>query len=138
MSEPCIFCAIVAGAAPSHRVAETDLAVAFMDIFPVSEGHTLVVPKAHSTNIFEIDDASVQAVAALARRTAHALGELRRPDGMAIYQANGRAAGQTVFHYHVHLIPRMEGEAMTFQGRARAEDTPLAETARALAERLPD
>lgn len=137
MSSSCIFCAIVAGTGPSHRVAETDRAVAFMDIFPVSEGHTLVIPKAHSTNIFEIDDACVQAVAALARRTAHALRELRRPDGMAIYQANGRAAGQTVFHYHVHLIPRMEGEAMAFQGRERADDAALAATARALAERLP-
>ncbi len=138
MSEPCIFCAIVAGEAPVHRVAETDLALAFVDIFPVSEGHTLVIPKAHAADIFEIDNAAVQAVAALARRTAHALRELRRPDGMAVYQANGHAAGQTVFHYHVHLIPRLEGEAMTFHGRARAQDDQLAETARAIAERLGD
>jgi histidine triad (HIT) family protein len=137
MSDDCIFCAIVAGTAPAHRVAETDRALAFMDIFPASRGHTLVIPKAHSANLFEIDDASVQAVASLARRAALALREFRRPDGMAVYQANGRAAFQTVFHYHVHLIPRLEGEAMAFHGRARAEDPALAEIAREIAARLP-
>lgn len=132
----CIFCKIVAGAAPAAPVAEEERALAFLDIFPVSEGHTLVIPKAHAENILEIDDASIRAVAGLARRVARALHAEFEPDGLAVYQANGQAAGQTVWHYHVHLMPRRSGEPMQFHGRSRADDGRLAEIAAALARRL--
>lgn len=134
--EGCIFCAIVAGQAPAHPIAEDDAALAFMDVFPASEGHALVIPKAHSENLFQIEDAAVRAVAALARRVALAMRSALAPDGMAVYQANGRAAGQTVFHYHVHLIPRNEGSPLMFHGRARADDERLAELAAAYAAKL--
>jgi histidine triad (HIT) family protein len=134
--EGCIFCAIVAGQSPAHLITEDDHALAFMDLFPASEGHALVIPKAHSENLFQIDDASVRAVAALARRVAVAMRSVLTPDGMAVYQANGRAAGQTVFHYHVHLIPRNEGSPLTFHGRARADDEGLAKLAAAYAAKL--
>ena len=134
--EGCIFCAIVAGQAPSHPIAEDDAALAFMDLFPASEGHALVIPKAHAENLFEIEDTCVRAVAGLARRVAVAMRSVLAPDGMAVYQANGRAAGQTVFHYHVHLIPRNEGSPLTFHGRGRAEDERLAELAAAYAAKL--
>jgi len=134
--EGCIFCAIVAGQAPSHPIAEDDAALAFMDLFPASEGHALVIPKVHAENLFEIEDVCVRAVAGLARRVAVAMRSVLAPDGMAVYQANGRAAGQTVFHYHVHLIPRNEGSPLTFHGRGRAEDERLAELAAAYAAKL--
>ena len=136
MSPPCIFCAIVAGEAPAHRVAETEGALAFMDIFPVAAGHTLVIPKLHAADLFEIDEGAVQAVAALARRTAHALRALYEPDGMAVYQANGRAAGQTVFHYHVHLIPRAAGAALKLHGARQGKGERLAEVAKMIAGHL--
>lgn len=132
----CVFCEIVAGRAPCARVAEDDLALAFMDIFPVTGGHTLVIAKDHAENLFEMDEASVRAVAALQRRVAVALRAEVEPDGMAVYQANGAAAGQTVWHYHVHLIPRRSGEGMLFHGRARADDARLRELAEAIGRRV--
>jgi histidine triad (HIT) family protein len=136
VDESCIFCQIVLGRAACHRVAEDELALAFMDIFPASEGHALVIPKRHAANVFEIDDAAMRAVAALARRIALAQWLELAPDGLAVYQANGAAAGQTVWHYHVHLIPRSTGQGMLFHGRARADDARLRELAAALAARL--
>ncbi len=134
----CIFCAIVAGEAPAHRVAEDEHVLAFMDLFPVSEGHTLVIPRAHAENLFEIDEASVRAESALARRLALAIREELAPDGLAVYQANGAAAGQTVFHYHTHLIPRRAGDPMGFHGRARGDPEALAAMAARLSARLRD
>jgi histidine triad (HIT) family protein len=133
---PCIFCQIVRGEAPCVPIAEDEQALAFLDIFPASEGHTLVIPKAHSENIFEIDDDAARAVAGLARRTAHALRAALEPEGLAVYQANGAAAGQTVWHYHVHLIPRHPGEGLVFHGRRRADDARLRELAAAVAPRV--
>jgi histidine triad (HIT) family protein len=132
----CIFCAIVAGEAPASRVAEDEHAVAFLDIFPVSEGHTLVIPKDHAANIFEMRDAPIRATAALSRRVAHAIRTELAPDGLAVFQANGAAAGQTVWHYHVHLIPRRSGDPLTLHGRTRGDDARLGELAAKLAARV--
>jgi histidine triad (HIT) family protein len=132
----CIFCAIVAGKAPACRVAEDEHALAFLDLFPVSDGHTLVIPKDHAVNLFEMQDGPMRATASLARRVAHAIrGELA-PDGLAVFQANGAAAGQTVWHYHVHLIPRRTGDPMTLHGRSRGDDARLRELAAKLAARV--
>ena len=134
--DDCIFCQIATGDAPAHLVAEDDGALAFLDIFPQAEGHTLVIPREHCANIFEIDDAAIQATAALARRVAEAVRAELEPDGLAVYQANGAAAGQTVWHYHVHLIPRRKGDPFGFHGKQRADDGALTRTAEALARRL--
>ncbi len=134
--EGCIFCAIVAGKVPAHRVAEDEFALAFMDLFPVADGHTLVIPKDHAENVFEMEEGAMRAVAALARRVARAIRAEIAPDGLAVYQANGEAAGQTVWHYHQHLLPRRHGEAMSFHGRAKAEDARLRAIAAKLAARV--
>jgi histidine triad (HIT) family protein len=134
--EGCIFCAIVAGKAPAFRVAEDDQALAFLDLFPVSDGHTLVIPKDHAENVFEMQDGPMRAVAGLARRAARAIRAELSPDGLAVYQANGEAAGQTVWHYHQHLIPRRRGEAMSFHGRAKGDDARLRAIATRLAARI--
>jgi histidine triad (HIT) family protein len=132
----CLFCAIAAGKAPAHRVAEDASALAFLDIFPVSDGHTLVIPKDHAENVFEMQDGPMRSVAALARRVARAIRAEIAPDGLAVYQANGAAAGQTIWHYHQHLIPRRRGDSMTFHGRAHADPARLAAIAAKLAARV--
>lgn len=129
----CIFCAIVAGNAPCHRVHEDELVVTFMDIFPVSDGHLLIVPKAHSENLLDTDPAALAAVMSASRRVAHALRRAMACDGIGVHQLNGEAAGQTVFHYHMHLIPRNHGDPIAFHGRRAGDPLRLAEHARRIA-----
>lgn len=136
VEEGCIFCAIVAGKAPACRIAEDEQALAFLDIFPVSDGHTLVIPKDHAANVFEMHDGPMRATAALARRVAHAIRAELAPDGLAVFQANGAAAGQTVWHYHQHLIPRRSGDPLSLHGRTRADEARLRELAAKLAARV--
>lgn len=137
-SEPsCIFCRIVQGDAPSFRVCEDDLTLTFLDIFPVADGHTLVVTKEHFENLYEADAKSIAAVGTASLRVATAIRGALRPDGLAVYQANGAAAGQTVFHYHMHLIPRAQGTQLAFHGRRRADSDRLRELAASLAGALP-
>lgn len=108
----CVFCRIVAGQIPSTRVYEDALTVAFMDIGQVNPGHVLVALKAHAENLYALDDAQAAAVQRAAARVARAIRDAFSPQGLSVYQANGKAAGQTVFHYHVHLVPRHEGDGM--------------------------
>jgi len=132
----CIFCRIVRGEAPSFRVHEDALTLAFLDIAPVSDGHVLVIPRAHFENLFEVTPDVVAAVAVSSRRVAHALRAELAPDGLAVAQLNGEAAGQTVFHYHMHLIPRRHGDGFVFHGRAPGKPERLRELAAALCERI--
>lgn len=132
----CIFCQIVAGEAPSARVAEDERTLAFMDLFPVSEGHTLVVTKEHFENLHEATAESIAAVGAMSKRVADALAAEWRPDGLSVYQANGAAAGQTVFHYHMHLMPRAAGSPLRLHGRVPADPATLRDHAERIARRL--
>ena len=132
----CIFCRIVAGDLPCHRVHEDAQTLAFMDIFPVSDGHTLVITKEHAATIFEASEAALTAVAASARRIAHALQRALAPDGLMVFQLNGAAAMQTVFHYHMHLLPRREGEALALHTRVPGDPARLAELAAQLRDAL--
>jgi histidine triad (HIT) family protein len=102
----CIFCAIAAKRAPAAMVYESGGALAFLDINPVTEGHTLVIPKKHCRNVFDIDDESGKAVMHASRIVARALRAAFNADGLTILQSNERAGGQVVFHYHAHLAPR--------------------------------
>jgi histidine triad (HIT) family protein len=102
----CIFCAIAAKRAPAAIVYEGEEAIAFLDIHPVVEGHTLVIPKKHCRNVFDIDDDSGKAVMHASRVVARALRAAFDADGLTILQSNERAGGQAVFHYHAHLAPR--------------------------------
>ena len=131
--EPCIFCEIVAGRAPAARIHEDDDVLVFLDLFPVATGHTLVIPKRHYENLFESDEESPLWVMRRARRVAQVLRDTLEPDGMSVIQLNGRAAGQTVFHYHVHLIPRHHGDRLKVHGRKAAARDDLEVQARRLA-----
>jgi len=111
MSE-CVFCKIVAKQIPATVVHEDAHALAFMDIGQVNPGHVLVAAKAHAENIYALDDAQAAAVFRAAACVARAIQAAFLPEGLSVYQANGRAAGQTVFHFHIHLVPRVAGDGM--------------------------
>ena len=108
----CVFCKIVTGQMPSTRVFEDEHSLAFMDIGQVNPGHVLVAVKKHADNLYALDGAQAAAVARASVRVARAIRDAFKPEGLSVYQANGEAAGQTVFHYHVHLLPRHAGDGM--------------------------
>ncbi len=106
MSEECIFCQVVAGEAEASVVYEDDTTMAFMDIRQTNAGHTLIVPRRHIRDIYELDDDTAAAVIAATARVARAVRDAFNPDGINIWQSNGAAAGQEVFHIHFHVLPR--------------------------------
>jgi histidine triad (HIT) family protein len=108
----CVFCKIVRGQVPSTKVHEDRLTLAFMDIGEVNPGHVLVAVKPHVENIFGLDDTLAAAVFQTAARVARAVQKAYSPEGVTLYQANGSAAGQTVYHFHLHLVPRYDGDGM--------------------------
>ena len=107
-----IFTRIVNGEIPARKVYEDADTLAFLDIFPASRGHTLVICKAEVATLIELTDAQLIATARTTQRIARALMAALQPDGVNVMQNNGAAAGQTVFHYHVHLIPRWHDDGV--------------------------
>lgn len=108
----CLFCGIVAGDVPGQIVDSDESTVAFMDINPATRGHSLVVPRAHSSNLMDISDGDLSATMAAARRLARRIEEVLEPDGFNILNACGPAAWQTVFHFHLHVIPRYDDDPL--------------------------
>lgn len=102
----CLFCRLVAGEIPSARVYEDDLTLAFMDIGQVTPGHVLVASKRHATDLFELTPEEAGAVMQTAQKVALAVREAFQPTGLTLLQANGADGGQTVFHFHLHVVPR--------------------------------
>jgi histidine triad (HIT) family protein len=112
-SDPdCIFCKIVAGELPATIVDEGERAIAFMDIRPASRGHVLVIPRAHAADVHDIDPDDLQAVALMAQDIAARLKAKLGADGVNLLNSSGAAAWQTVFHFHMHVIPRYEGDPL--------------------------
>jgi len=125
----CIFCRIAAGQAPAYVVAEDDLTVAFLDRGQATEGHTLVVPRAHASDIWEISQPDLTAVMIMAKQVAHLLQDRLSPDGLNLTQSNRAAGWQDVFHFHVHVIPRWSGDGLTPPWRpSRLSEAQLAAT----------
>ncbi|WP_020573672.1 HIT family protein [Actinopolymorpha alba] len=110
--DACVFCRILAGELPSTTVAEEDRAVAFMDVNPATPGHLLVVPRTHAPDLFTVDPADLAACATLAQKMARRVRERLGADGVNLIQSSGAAAWQTVFHLHVHVIPRYDGDPL--------------------------
>jgi histidine triad (HIT) family protein len=108
----CIFCRIVAGELPANIVDEDERTIAFMDIAPATRGHALVIPRTHAEDLLSVPAEDLEAVAAAARRLAAAMEERLGADGVNLLNSCGRAAWQTVFHFHVHVIPRYEGDPL--------------------------
>jgi histidine triad (HIT) family protein len=115
----CVFCRIVAKEIPAALVYEDEETLAFMDAGQVNPGHVLVAAKGHAENLYELNDAQAGALLRTAARVARAIRDAYQPQGLSVYQANGRAAWQTVFHYHMHLIPRYEGDGMALSWPAK-------------------
>ncbi|MBA2343439.1 MAG: HIT domain-containing protein [Thermoleophilaceae bacterium] len=112
MGDDCIFCAIAAGEGPAAMLDEDEHTVAFLDINPWTRGHALVIPRAHSRDLLEIEDADLAATATAAKRLAARLKDRLDADGVNLVNACGAAAWQTVFHFHIHVIPRYEDDPL--------------------------
>ena len=112
MKADCVFCRIVAKQIPASVVFEDAATLAFMDLGQVNPGHVLVACKAHADDIYGLDEAQAAAVFRSAARVARAVRDAFGPPGLSIYQANGKPAGQTVFHFHLHVLPRHEADGM--------------------------
>ena len=108
----CIFCKIIQGEIPATKVYEDEKVLAFMDINPLNDGHTLIVPKRHAETIFEIDPQDLIATMKVAQKLAIAIKKALNSDGMIVVQLNNKAAGQMVPHLHIHLIPRWENDGL--------------------------
>ena len=108
----CIFCKIVAGELPSTRVDEDERTVSFMDIAPATRGHALVIPREHHRDLLEVSPEDLAATMAAARRLAERAVERLGADGVNLLNSCGRAAWQTVFHFHVHVIPRYDDDPL--------------------------
>jgi histidine triad (HIT) family protein len=111
-TDDCIFCAIAAKRAPANIIYESEDTIAFLDVHPIVPGHVLVIPKRHCRNLFDLDDASAQGLVRAERIVARALRDAFQADGLTVLQANERAGGQSVFHYHAHLVPRFMGDGL--------------------------
>ena len=126
----CIFCRIAQKQIPASLVYEDEKVMAFLDIRPLNEGHTLVIPKEHYENIFDIPEQLITYLHGIVKRIAIAVEKATKADGISIIQQNGKAAGQEVFHLHVHVVPRYEGQKLpSFSDIKEADREKLSQTA---------
>jgi histidine triad (HIT) family protein len=112
MAEGCTFCGIVAGTTPAERVYENDSVVAVMDMNPATTGHVLLIPKNHSSDLWHISTEDAQQVMATSVHVARMIREALHPDGLNLVHATGPTGWQTIFHFHMHLVPRYEGDGL--------------------------
>jgi histidine triad (HIT) family protein len=124
-----IFAKILRGEVPSHKVWEDAATIAILDVMPQSDGHTLIIPKTPAENLFDLDTGMAEAVMRTGQRLALAVRRAFHPDGVTLMQFNGAEAGQTVFHFHLHVIPRYAGQPLRSHGRGFADPAVLAEQA---------
>lgn len=124
--ESCIFCKIVRKQAPASIIYEDEAVIAFVDIRPLNEGHALVIPKKHYIDIFDIPEDKLSQVYNVAKQVSAAVKKATNSDGISIIQQSGKAAGQDIFHFHVHVVPRFEGQKLpNFSSLREVERTKL-------------
>ncbi len=111
----CIFCKIAGGEIPSSTLYEDEMVRVILDISPASKGHALILPKEHYANLYEISDEMASHVIKTAKKMAKKMQEELGVEGLNVLQNNGELAGQTVFHYHMHLIPRYQGDKVNMK-----------------------
>ena len=129
----CLFCKIIAGEIPCFKLYENDETLAFMDINPANEGHALVIPKEHAKDVYTVSDAAITATVKTAKKIAAAVDKTLSPDGLNLLQCNGPAAAQSVFHFHMHVLPRREGDELKLNWGLKPGDM---DAIGALAERI--
>lgn len=123
--ENCIFCKLSNGEIPTNALYEDDIVKVIFDLNPASKGHVLIIPKNHFDDIYSMDNDTAAHVFQIAVKVSKAMKEALNCDGLNIVQNNGEAAGQTVFHFHMHIIPRYEGDTVDIKwvpGKAEAEE----------------
>ena len=120
-----IFAKILRGEMPAFTVHEDDHCIAILDVMPQADGHTLVLPRAPAENIFDLDDDAASHMIRTTKTVARAVQQAFEPDGVRLMQFNGAAAGQTVFHFHMHIIPCFAGKSLRGHGRGMAEQDTL-------------
>lgn len=113
----CIFCKILNGSIPSRKIFENERFIAILDAFPANEGHTLVIPKKHFKNIFEIDQDTIGEAYQIAKIIAEKIKDKLGIENINILQNNGSVAGQSVNHFHIHVIPRKENDTVTIKSQ---------------------
>lgn len=132
-----IFAKIIRGDAPCYRIHEDDDVLAFLDLYPQSVGHTLVIPKRPAAvNLLDVDTGALCQVMTVAQRLTRAIVQELRPDGVQVAQFNGSAAGQTVFHIHMHIVPRYAGQGMGIHAAQEADHDELRKLQARLVQRL--
>jgi histidine triad (HIT) family protein len=122
VASDCLFCGIVDGSIPSQGVDSDERTVSFMDINPATRGHALVVPRKHSVDLMDIDPEDLEATTVAAQRLAKRMEEVLEPDGFNVLNACRPAAWQTVFHFHIHVIPRYEDDPLKLPWIPRGGD----------------
>ena len=120
--EDCIFCKIASGEIPCTKIYEDEKVISFLDIGPVNKGHALVIPKEHSETLLDTQNSVVMAVAKAVKNVAFALKEVQGVEGFNVLQNNFKMAGQVVPHYHVHIIPRFEGDGLKHWPQGKYEE----------------
>jgi histidine triad (HIT) family protein len=136
-NESCIFCKIARKQVPASIIYEDETVMAFLDIQPLNEGHTLVIPKKHYVDIFDIPEDQLSKVYKVAKQVSAAIKKAANSDGISIIQQNGKAAGQDIFHFHVHAVPRFEGQKLpSFSTLKEVERAKLNDTAKKIKQQL--
>lgn len=132
----CVFCGIVEGEIPANRVYEDNVVLAFLDIHPINIGHTLVIPKKHHAYIYDVPDDEIGHLYKIVKKIAIAIKKALKAEGITISQNNECAAGQRIFHVHVHIIPRYEKQPQKFKELKEVSKTNLNEVATILKQYL--
>lgn len=122
VDENCVFCKIVGGEIPCFKLWEDERTLAFMDVNPANPGHALAIAKSHAKDIYAIGADDLAATALTAQRVARAVNAALAPDGINLAQANGPGAGQSVFHLHIHILPRLTGDDLKLNWGHRPGD----------------
>ena len=123
MSTECIFCKIIKGDIPSFTIYEDDLFKVILDRFPAAPGHALIIPKAHYKDMFELPQEVAEALYPLAQKIAIQIKKAVGAEGMNVVQNNGDVAGQSVYHFHLHLVPRKAGDGIILNKSSNGETT---------------
>jgi histidine triad (HIT) family protein len=135
--ENCIFCKIVNKQAPASIIYEDNTIMAFLDIRPLNMGHTLIIPKDHYVDIFDIPENELSQMHKVAKQVSLAVKKATSADGISIFQQNGKAAGQDIFHIHVHVVPQFEGQRLpSFSSLQLVERSKLNEMAKKIIQHL--
>lgn len=137
MEDKCIFCKIIVGEIPSNTIYEDENFKVFLDISPATRGHAVLIPKKHVENIYELEDEIASKALIVASKVAKAMKEELQCEGLNLLQNNGEVAGQTVFHFHIHLIPRYVHDTVHFNWKAEGyKEGEAVEIAQAIQSKL--